>query len=237
LLEFPPFAEVTLRIEHPTHATLEERLITGALGGAQPLLLALRPIVRPALRVHLPGAHAAQLERLDLDLLPLAGVSSARGLRAERAAELDEYWLAALPASPGPYALRLASVGAFRSEVKEVEVPEAGIVDVAFSGARGGRFRVEITSALETWSAEWRVLDDSGRVVRPPMQHVVNGPGEAFAWSMSSNAEVALAPDHEVVPAGSYRLEVESEQHDHVSRVFEVRVGDTISVQVALRPK
>jgi hypothetical protein len=237
ILAVPAFAEVTLRAEHATHATLEERTVVGAVGSRSAVLLVLSPTVRATLRVWLPGAYDAGLQRLVLDLLPLSGSGQERRIELARGTAHDEFWLAALPAAPGAHALRLPSTGDFRSEVCRLDVPEAGVAEIAFTGARGGRYRIDISSSLATWRADWRVVDEEGRTVGPDVHRAVDGSGESFEWSEDVGDERTLRPDTSVVPPGRYRLEVGSDEHVHLSREFEVVVGETTNVSVRLAPK
>lgn len=237
VLAAPPHTEVLVRAEHATHEAIEARFTTGASGTRSTAQVTMRPAVRPALRVRLPGATAAALEQVTLDLLPLLGASTERRLQLRRGAGRDEFWLDVLPADPGPHSLRLASALDFRSEVLELDVPRSGVAEVTFRGERGGRYQVELESALPEWTATWRVLDATGQQVGPAVHRTVWPQGEVFQWGEPPSSERVLRPSHDVVPAGTYRLEVESDLHQGVSRAFEVAVGATTDVAVVLQPK
>jgi len=235
-LAIPAHTEVTLRAEHPLHETLEARFESGPDGSRTDALLTLRPAVRPALRVHLPGGHDAGLARLALDLLPLASDGEERRIELGRGVGLDEYWLGVLPAEPGRYAVRLPSVEDFCSEVLELEVPEFGVAELTFSGARGGRFVVVLASPLADWSGSWRVLDHRDRQVGATIHWSHSEGTDMLMWDSASDVRT-LPADTNVVPAGKYRVEVESEQHRPVSQTFEVTGGGTTKVTVALTPE
>lgn len=236
----PAHTEVTLHVEHVSHANGAMTLMSGARGERIEVVLALEPVVRPALRVWLPGATDARLGALSLDLLALDDSARERRLELGRGTAVDEFWLPVLPAPPGGYALRLRSVGAFQSEVIELEVPERGVVEVTFQGERGGRFAVDLGSELAQWSATWRIRAMDGREVVPPRNRNVGGDGEEFEFTMTDLSETGpqtLVPDVEVLPPGRYILEVESEQHVDCSLEFDVVTGETARLVVRLRPK
>jgi hypothetical protein len=239
VITLPAHTLVTFLAEHGSHASLETSVMTGARGERIETVFTLIPALRPALRVWLPGAHDAKLAQLSLDLLPLDGSAGERRLELRRQTGRDEFWLDVLPASPGRHALRLGSVGDFRSEVKEFEVPEGGVVEVAFAGERGGRFAVELESDLAQWSAQWRIRDDQGREAVPARYLTV----EAGEESETTTFEVHdakwhnLVPDVDVLPPGRYRLEVESDQHSARSVDFEIVVGDVARLGVRLLSK
>ncbi|MEL6905862.1 MAG: hypothetical protein AAFU73_03985 [Planctomycetota bacterium] len=210
------------------------RAAAGGLGSTVQAHLDLWTVARPSLRVRVSNAPE-RLTAVHVDVgrahlgTGLGPVPRIQGLRAERESP-GLFANDCLDLEPGRYVFTLRDAELLREETVEAEVPHAGSVELEFEGLPGGAYDVRIDGAQDL---TWRVEHTLGNVIEARQRSTFVSTDEN-GQEMAFSSEFATVSRRSAVAAGSYRLVVEVDGREPVTKEFEVRAGETTSVSIDL---
>ena len=237
----PDNVAVALEARHDSHSTTSAEIYTGVGGARSTVVIPMTYVERPSLRVHLPGSHAAGIGMVEVDYLGEGDHARRGSLDLARAPNVDTYWVDVLPLDPGLYAFRIKSDRFFISEAVTSTISMDGVVDLFFSGHQGGRYELEWPSLPNAQAVQWTVVASDGTTVSTGTKQRGFEPGSSF-W-VTDRSEVnfgigrpVLQPDTNVLAPGTYRLNVESTQHERHVQEFVIWANQTTTVAIQLVP-